>query len=67
MQIELKDDFITLGQLLKVCDLVASGGEVKIFLANEEVKVNGEPENRRGRKLHPGDRIEAAGQIIDIR
>ena len=51
-------EFITLGQLLKLADIIGNGGEAKAFLANTEVLVNGEPDNRRGRKLRPGDRVE---------
>ena len=54
-------EFITLGQLLKLADIVGNGGEAKVFLANTEVLVNGEPDNRRGRKLRPGDRVEIPG------
>ena len=46
---------IRLGQLLKLAGIVGGGGEVKDFLAVESVQVNGEPDNRRGRQLHPGD------------
>jgi ribosome-associated protein len=46
---------IRLGQLLKLAGIVGGGGEVKDFLASEPVLVNGEPDNRRGRQLHPGD------------
>ena len=48
-------DYITLGQLLKVLNLVQSGGEVKAMLASGAVMVNGEVETRRGRKLSEGD------------
>ncbi|MEG0076517.1 S4 domain-containing protein YaaA [Anaerorhabdus sp.] len=54
---KINTDFITLSQLLKMEDLVNSGGEVKYFLANEKVLVNGEDENRRGKKLYPNDVI----------
>lgn len=67
MQIELKNEFITLGQLLKTCNFVSTGGEAKIFLQEETVLVNGEKENRRGRKLRPGDVIRIQSQIIEIR
>lgn len=67
MQIQLKEEYITLSQLLKVCDIVSSGGEAKAYLASEEVLVNGEPENRRGRKLRKGDVIETDGETIKIR
>ncbi len=54
-------DYITLGQLLKMEQLVESGGQVKLFLAETAITVNGEPENRRGRKLHHGDLIAIQG------
>lgn len=53
----LKEEYITLGQLLKAADIVSSGGEVKPFLAEGGITVNGEDENRRGRKLRPGDQV----------
>lgn len=67
MLIELKDEYITLAQLLKICNLVGSGGEAKAWLAEEKVLVNGEPENRRGRKLRSGDKVETGGETIEIK
>lgn len=55
--IPIYSEFITLGQLLKVLDMVSSGAEVKMVLAEEKFEVNGEPENRRGKKLYPDDVI----------
>ncbi len=52
---------ITLAQLLKKIDIIASGGEAKAFLSEEKVLVNQQPENRRGRKLVDGDIIEIRG------
>lgn len=49
--IEIRDDFIKLGQLLKLADLVSSGVEAKIVIQNGEVKVNGEVDTRRGKKF----------------
>ncbi|MNC78666.1 hypothetical protein D3C75_1309350 [compost metagenome] len=46
---------------MKITDLIGSGGQAKAFLAETAIKVNGEPDNRRGRKLYPGDRVEVAG------
>lgn len=43
--------------MLKRLGLVVTGGQVPAFLAQQKVEVNGQPENRRGRKLHPGDEI----------
>lgn len=60
------DDYITLQQLLKACDIISSGGQVKQWLAENEVFVNGEPENRRGKKLRKGDTVQVAGQHIEL-
>ena len=54
-------DYITLGQLLKVAGIIDNGGAAKFYLAETVVQVNGESEQRRGRKLYPGDRIVAPG------
>lgn len=55
--IAVQGDYITLGQLLKVAGVVGTGGAAKYYLAEARVQVNGEPEQRRGRKLRPGDTI----------
>ncbi len=60
-EIEVRGDHITLGQLLKVAGLIQTGGEVKFYLAETSIKVNDEHDNRRGRKLHPGDIITVEG------
>lgn len=57
MEIIIKTEFIKLGQFLKFLNILSSGGDVKEFLSNQEVYVNGELENRRGRKLYPNDTI----------
>ena len=49
---------ITLGQFLKVARLASSGGEAKILIGQGSVRVNGETEQRRGRKLVPGDVVQ---------
>lgn len=56
--VEIDREFITLGQLLKFENIIESGGMVKVFLADYEVLVNGEQDQRRGRKLYPGDVIQ---------
>ena len=66
-EIEIRGDMIRLGQLLKLAGVIDSGGEVKTFLAEQPVLVNGEPENRRGRQLTHGDVITVAGQDLQIR
>lgn len=49
---------MTLGQALKVSNVVGSGGEAKVLIQGGEVRVNGELETRRGRKLEKGDVVE---------
>lgn len=61
--IQIDDAMITLGQFLKHANIISSGGMAKPFLSDTAIWVNGEPENRRGKKLYPGDsiKIEAFG------
>jgi ribosome-associated protein len=65
-EIEIRGDTIRLGQALKVAGIVGSGGEAKALLADGGVTVNGEPEQRRGRQLHPGDTFSAAGEEVRL-
>lgn len=53
--------FITVGQLLKEEGIIPTGGAVKWFLKEHQVKINGELDDRRGKKLYPGDKIEIIG------
>ncbi|MFJ7408463.1 MULTISPECIES: S4 domain-containing protein YaaA [unclassified Lysinibacillus] len=53
--IEIDVEFVTLGQLLKMTDAISSGGMAKWFLHENDVYVNGEVDDRRGRKLRNGD------------
>lgn len=64
--VPIRGEMIRLGQLLKLADLVGGGGELKAFLDEEAVLVNGEPERRRGRQLHPGDVVVAAGAQLHV-
>lgn len=57
MKIRIKTEYIKLGQFLKFSNILSSGGDVKEFLQNQKVYVNGELESRRGRKLYPNDSI----------
>jgi ribosome-associated protein len=57
---------IRLGQLLKVAGIVDSGGEAKTLIAEGGVTVNGDTETRRGRQLHAGDVLAAAGQEVRL-
>ncbi|WP_066366247.1 S4 domain-containing protein YaaA [Neobacillus fumarioli] len=60
-KVKLDTEFITLGQFLKLADVIQTGGMAKWFLSEHEVWVNGEQDQRRGRKLHIGDKVEIAG------
>ncbi|MGG2094290.1 S4 domain-containing protein YaaA [Bacillus sp. S13(2024)] len=59
--IQISTEYITLGQFLKLADVIDTGGAVKWFLQEHEVYVNKEPENRRGRKLYTNDIVEIPG------
>ena len=62
----ISDDFIKLGQLLKLANMVSSGVEAKIVIQNGEVKVNGETDTRRGKKIYPNDVVEHKGQQVTV-
>lgn len=64
--IHLKDDFIKLGQALKAAGLVESGVDAKFVIQDGQVKVNGQVDLRRGKKLVAGDIVEFAGETIKI-
>lgn len=65
-EIKIKDEYIKLGQLLKLAGLVSSGVEAKIVINEGEVLYNGETEIRRGKKVYPGDEVEFDGELIKI-
>lgn len=64
--IKLRDDFIKLGQALKAAGLVESGVDAKFVIQDGLVKVNGQTETQRGKKLIAGDMVEFDGQQIRI-
>ena len=59
--------YITLGQFLKEESIVSSGGQAKWYLQENPVLLNGIKENRRGKKLHPGDTLEIAHETYELR
>lgn len=65
-KIQITGEFIKLDALLKFANLVASGGEAKIRIAEGEVLVNGEICTMRGKKLRPGDVVELDGSRVEI-
>ena len=63
---ELKDEYIELFKLIKVLDLVDSGGEAKMIVSDGHVERNGELELRKRAKIRSGDVIKIADITIDI-
>lgn len=66
MNIKITGEYITLGQLLKKADFIQSGGEAKTAVKEMSITVNGERENRRGRKLYAGDTLIIEGTDITV-
>lgn len=64
--IKITSDYIELQMLLKMESIISSGGQAKYFLLENEVFVNNELENRRGKKLYPGDKIKVLDQEFII-
>lgn len=64
--IKIKDDHIKLGQALKLAGLVDSGVDAKIDIKEGLVRVNGQVELQRGKKIYPGDIIEFDGQQVKV-
>lgn len=60
-EIRIDSEYITLGQLLKMTDAISSGGMAKWFLSEHEVYINGEVDQRRGRKLRNNDVVNIPG------
>ncbi|MZQ74779.1 MAG: S4 domain-containing protein YaaA [Peptoclostridium sp.] len=66
VKISITSEYIKLDQLLKYAEVTSSGGESKLMIQNGEIKVNGEVETRRGKKIFPGDTVEVSGEKIEI-
>ena len=63
---EIRTDFIKLDSLLKFAGLTGTGGEAKYVISEGMVKVNGEVCTMRGKKIRPGDKVEFAGNVIEV-
>ncbi|MBR4732653.1 MAG: RNA-binding S4 domain-containing protein [Lachnospiraceae bacterium] len=64
--VKIKDEFIKLGQVLKLAGLVESGVDAKYVIQDGLVKVNGEIDTRRGRKIVAGDIVEYQGNKVKV-
>ena len=65
--IKIRDEFIKLGQALKLAGIAQTGIEAKIMVTSGEVRVNGETDTCRGRKLYDGDRVETKGGAFVVK
>ncbi len=66
-RIEIWSEYITLGQLLKLANVISNGAEAKGYLSENMPLINGAEDNRRGRKLYPGDIVRLPdGAEIEI-
>jgi ribosome-associated protein len=66
MDVEVAQRGIRLGQLLKLANLVETGGAARGLLESGEVRVNGEVETRRGRQLGVGDVIQCGKERVTL-
>lgn len=64
--IQIKDEYIKLGQALKLAGVVESGVEAKFAVQDGLVKVNGTVEYQRGKKLHSGDSVSYKGKTFYV-
>lgn len=64
--VKISTEFIRLGQLVKLLDLVDTGGQVTVYLLSNEILVNGVDEKRRGKKLYPNDVVILDGEEYRI-
>ncbi|MDZ5471644.1 S4 domain-containing protein YaaA [Bacillus sp. 31A1R] len=60
-EVKIGTEYITLGQFLKLAEVIDTGGMAKWFLGEHDVFINGEQDQRRGRKLRDGDQVEIPG------
>ncbi len=64
--VKIHSEYITLGQFLKITDLIQSGGEAKFAVKSLRIFVNNEREDRRGRKLYHNDVLKVEGKVYRI-
>ena len=65
-EIKIKTEIIKLDSFMKWAGIISTGAEAKLFIKNGEVKLNGEIEIQRGKKLRAGDTIEFQGESYKI-
>ena len=67
MELQIRDEFIKLGQALKLCGAASTGVDAKFMIESGEILVNGQAELRRGRKLYNGDSFVADGNEYTVK
>lgn len=65
-KVGISTEFIKLDSFLKYVNLVMSGGEAKMLIADGEVRVNGEVCEMRGKKIRPGDKVSCLGKVYEV-
>jgi ribosome-associated protein len=66
IEVPIRDDSIRLGQFLQLANLIDTGSDAKIAIADGQVTVNDEVETRRGRQLHHGDTVRFGGAAARV-
>ena len=64
--IQIKEDYITLSQFLKITDLINSGGEAKSFIYLNKIFINNIQEDKRGKKIYKGDLVKIDNKVYKI-
>lgn len=65
-EIRIDSEYIKLDQLLKLANIVSSGGEAKVVIMQGDVKLNGKVESQRGKKIRSGDIVSANGISVKV-
>lgn len=65
-RVPTRDGHIRLGQFLKLANLIDKGADAKLLLGEARIRVNGEPESRRGRQLVTGDLVDVDGHSFEV-
>lgn len=66
MDFTLRGDHVALCDLLKLTGIADSGGQGKLMIANGEVRVDGQPENRKTAKIRAGQVVTCLGQTVRV-
>ncbi|MBR4446355.1 MAG: RNA-binding S4 domain-containing protein [Solobacterium sp.] len=64
---QITTEYITLQQYLKFIGIADTGGQAKVLVKQLDIRVNGEKEDRRGKKLYPGDKVTINGKTYIVK